>query len=122
MPGLVLLCTTATDLASSTSFATIATIPCWAPSSSYATKFGFCLVYHLRHDHVPGIVLLLHHSRVLGLVLLLRHSGTTRNPFNGMCFTLNLNINLRRPYIELMEKLDPPGYFCWNSPTLRLRY
>ena len=38
MPDIVLLRATAADLALSTSFATIATIMCWAPSSSYPTN------------------------------------------------------------------------------------
>ena len=81
---------------------------------------GLCLIHHLCHNHAPGLVLLLHHGRGLGLVPLLRLAGTTSNPFEDVCPVLDLDVNLRRSYSELMEKLNSPVYFCsWMTKWTR---
>ena len=55
---------------------------------------GLCLIHHLRHNHVQGLILLLHHGRGLGLAPLLCLAGTMSDPFEDVCPTLDLDVNL----------------------------
>ena len=68
-------------------------------------------MHHLRNDHVPGLVLLLYHNRGFGVVPLLCLVGTTSAPYDGVCPTLDLDVDLSILYSELMEKLDLPVCF-----------
>ena len=85
-------------------------------------KRGLCLIHQLCHNHVSGLVLLFYHSRGLGVVSLLCLTGTMSDPFDGVCPTLDLDVDLRRLYSKLMEKLDSLVYFCsWVTKWTRER-
>jgi hypothetical protein len=90
------------DPASCISFATIATITCRASSSYYARVA----------DPASSTIF----PSQPGLVLLLRHTGTTSDPFDDVCRTVDLDGDLRRSCDELMGKLDPRAYFrSWTT-------
>ena len=72
------------------------------------------LIRHDRHNHVPGLVLLLCHGRgpVLihkichgrgpGLVVLLHLVRITSDPSSGVFPTLDIDVDLQRPCNELI--------------------
>ena len=72
---------------------------------------GPFLIHHIKHNHVPGLLLLLllRYGRGIGPVLLLCYTETTSDLFDDVCTTLEHNADLWRSYNKLMENLGLPA-------------